>query len=281
MSLPWSSSLLLQVGPEGIVAALETGWPRRRRVVASSVSAAKPPLEPSHERSPAVVDAEALQSVLDEIELTMPLRGAHLVVEVADPLVHFDVAEGDFGASGDRQLQAIAAACMGELLGDAAADHEVRWSLQAGARHLVIAALPRVLIAALVAAADLRGLRLDSVAPAFARRWNAFARDLGVPTAVFASTSGPHVVVSCVVDRALCAVSTGPWQDGGGATPDGSSHPSAAGELALLDERAARLLSGLGIEPSEACACLLVSADAAAGVTSSRWTVVAPSGVPA
>src|SRR5262249_5222279 len=115
-----------------------------------------------------------------------------------DPLVQFDIAEGDFGALGDRQLQSIAFACMGELLGNAVTDHEVRWSLQAGARHLVIAALPRAWIAALAAAANLRGVHLASVQPAFARRWNTYARSLVTPTAVFASTSGAHAVVSCV-----------------------------------------------------------------------------------
>ncbi len=273
--------MLLQVGPDGIVATLETGWPRRRSVVASSLRTAKSGAASSGEPSSSVLDADALQEVLEEIEATLPLRGARLVVEVADPLVHFDVAEGDFGALADGQLQSIAAACTGELLGDAAADHEVRWSLQAGERHLVIAAVPRALIATLAATADLRGLRLDSVQPVFARRWNAFARDVDAPTAVFASTSGSHAVVSCVVDRALCAVSTGPWRDGGDALPDAPTGAASAGALALLDERAARLLAGQGIETTEAPVYLLVSADAAAGAASSRWTVVAPSGVPA
>ena len=268
--------MLLQIGPDGVVATLETGWPRRRRVSASSVSAGKPPLEPSGEGTAAALDADALQAVFDEIELVLPLRGTRLVVEVADPLIHFDVAEGDFGALADRQLQAIAAACMGELLGDAAADHEVRWSMQAGERHLVIAALPRALIAALAAAADLRGLRLASVQPGFARRWNAFARGLDAPTAVFASTSGPHAVVSCVVERALCAVSSGPWRDSGETAPGRSPRATATAALSLLDERAARLLAGIGIETTIAPAYLLVSADAAAGAAPSRWTVVAP-----
>ena len=269
MSLPWSSSLLLEVGPDTIVATLVTGWPRRRRIGASSA-----PLQPSGDKAPTALDGDALRAVLDEIELTRPLHGVQLVVEVADPLVHFDVAEGDFGALGDRQLEAIAVACIGELLGGAAADHEVRWSLQAGERHLVIAAVPRALIGALAAAADLRGLRLDSVQPSFSRRWNTFARDLAAPTAVFASTYGPHAVVSCVVGRALCAVSTGPWQDS-----DDSPRAPHGGGLSLLDERAARLLSSLGIETTVEPAYMLVSANAAAGAALSRWTVVEPSGV--
>ena len=177
MSLPWNSSLLLQIAPEGIVGTLTTGWPRRRHIGASSASADKLPHEPSGESNPATLDADALQAVLDEIGLASPLRGARVVVEVADPLVQFDIAEGDFAALGDRQLQAIALACMGELLGNAVADHEVRWSLQADERHLVIAAVPRALITALAEAATGRGARLASVQPAFARRWNTYAHD--------------------------------------------------------------------------------------------------------
>ena len=281
MSLPWNSSLLLQIGPEGMVATLATGWPRPRRISASSAPAERVPPAPSGANDSAILDSDALQAVLDEIELASPLRGARLDVEVADPLVQFDVAQGDFAALGDRQLQSIALACMGELLGSAVADHEVRWSLQAGERHLVIAALPRALIAALAAAANLRGVRLASVQPAFARRWNTYARGLVTPTAVFASTSGAHAVVSCVVERALCAVSTGPWQDSDNPTPDASAGATPAGALTMLDERAERLLASLGVEATDALAYMLVGPNVEAGAAPSRWTVIEPSVVPA
>ncbi|MGZ5767152.1 MAG: hypothetical protein ACXWJ9_08130 [Caldimonas sp.] len=280
MSLPWNSSLLLQVEPGAIVATLETGWPRRRRVSASAPPAgAQADGSASAIASPGL-DPQMLDTVLDGIELSAPVRGASLSVELADPLVHFDVVEGDFGAHGDRQLQSIAVACMGELLGEAAGEHEVRWSLQAGERHLVIAAVPRALIASLAAAAELRGLRLDSVQPAFGRRWNAFARGLKASTAVFASTSGAHAVVSCVVDRAVCAVSAGPWQEDGGAAAEPAATASAE-SLSLLDDRAARLLASIGIESSVESDYLLVSANAPGAAAASRWSVVDPSGSPA
>jgi hypothetical protein len=229
------------------------------------------PLAPSRESSSAALDADALQSVLDELALGASLRGARLVVEVADPFVEFDVVQGEFGALGDRQLQSIALACMGELLGSAIAEHEVRWSLQPGERHLVIAALPRALISSLAAAANVRGARLASVQPAFARRWNTHARALVPPTALFASTSGAHAVVSCVVQRAVCAVSTGPWQD--------SEHATPADALAMLEERADRLLASLGVEPTDALARMLVTSETEAAAAPSRWTVIEPSGV--
>ncbi|MGZ5797762.1 MAG: hypothetical protein ACXWJG_12680 [Caldimonas sp.] len=281
MSLPWNSSLLLQVEPGAIVATLETGWPRRRRVSASA-----PPAGAQADGSAGVIatpglDPQMLDTVLDGIELSAPVRGASLSVELADPLVHFDVVEGDFGAQGDRQLQSIAVACMGELLGEAAGEHEVRWSLQAGERHLVIAAVSRALIASLAAAAELRGLRLDSVQPAFGRRWNAFARGLKASTAVFASTSGAHAVVSCVVDRAVCAVSAGPWQEERGPVSTGPAATASAESLSLLDDRAARLLASIGIESSVESDYLLVSANAPGAAAASRWSVVDPSGSPA
>jgi hypothetical protein len=272
VSLPWNRSLLLQVAPDRIAATLATGWPRPRRISASSAPAERVSAEPEGANT-SVLDGDALQAVLDEIELASPLRGARLVVEVADPLVQFDVAQGDFGALGARQLQSIALACTAELLGNAVADYEVRWSLQAGERHLVIAALPRALIAGLGAVANLRGLRLASVQPAFARRWNTYARDLVTPAAVFASTSGAHAVVSCVVDRAVCAVSTGPWQDGDKPTP--------ASDLTMLDERAERLLASVGVEASDALPCRLVTANVDVAASPSRWTVIEPSVEPA
>jgi hypothetical protein len=221
-----------------------------------------------------------LDTVLQELELSAPLRGAHLSVEIADPLIHFDVAEGDFGTQSDRQLQAIAVACAAELLGDAAGEHEVRWSLQAGARQLLIAAVPRPLIEMLDAAARSRGLRLESVQPGFARRWNAFARTLNAETAVFAATSGRHAVVACVVDRAMRALSIGPWQDEHGriAAEGPASRDAAAGHApgtSLLDARAARLLASLGIAAGADAQYLLVADDpAAASAAPAQWSVV-------
>lgn len=269
MSLPWNRSLLLKIAPEGIVGTLSTGWPRPRRIRASCMSADTLPCGDSDS---ATLDSDALQAVLDELELASRLRGAQVVVEVADPLVQFDIAEGDFAALGVRQLQSIALACLGELLGSAAADYEVRWSLQPGERHLVIAALPRAWVEALAAAISLRGARLASVQPAFARRWNTYARSLVAPTAVFASTSGAHAVVSCVIDRALCAVSTGPWQDSDSPTPTA---------LTMLDERAERLLASVGAEANDALACMVVGEHVEVGTEPSRWTVIEPSEVPA
>ena len=78
-------------------------------------------------------DAQALaiDTVLSELALVKSLKGLRLDIELADALVHLDVVEGDFDGNSERQLQSVARACVVELLGDAAENHEVRWQLQA------------------------------------------------------------------------------------------------------------------------------------------------------
>ncbi len=279
MSLPWSNSLVLRVEPHGVYGQLQTGWPRRKRLTEIVPTGGSAPRgQHFNGGDPPSVDPEMLEAVLQEFELAAPLRGARLIVELADSLVHFDVAEGDFGTQSDRQLQSIAAACMAELLGDSASEYEVRWSLQAGERHLLIAALARACIATLATAAKLHGLHLESVQPGFARRWNSIEWSGKAATSVFAVTSGSHAVVTCVVDRAVCAVSVGPWE----ADSDPAAAEHTGGETltlrtvstTLLDERAARLLASLGIATTANPDFVLVTPDATAVAASSRWVTI-------
>jgi hypothetical protein len=130
-------------------------------------------------------------------------------------------------------------------------------------------------MALLEAAAGMRGMRLLSVQPGLARRWNDFARTLKAPRAVFATTSGRHAVVACVVDRAIRAVSIGPWQDDAPAA--GTTAADAALSTSRLDARAARLLASLGIAGGTEPEYLLVTDDpAVARAAPPPWSVVAP-----
>ncbi|MEO8311829.1 MAG: hypothetical protein ABI520_11695 [Caldimonas sp.] len=278
MSLLWNSALRLRVEPRSVSAAMRTGWPAQRRFAAMAGSMARlAPATPLAGATP--IDPDLLESVLLELAVEAPLRGARMHVEVADELVHFDVVEGDFAAQSDRQLQSIAVACVAELLGDAAAGHDVRWSLQAGERHLLIAALPRSLVDLLEAAAARHGVVLKSVQPAFATSWNAFMRGRDDAPAVFASTSGWHALVSCVVDGAVRAVSSGPWQDSGSAAANDAKATGFAASAdrgaARLDERAARLIASAGIAGARDAGFLVVGADPSAVATSPGWTAVA------
>lgn len=278
MSLPWSRSVRLQVAPHRISAVLERGWPRSRQVAASA--------QVSGDSRPASLelDTERLDTVLQQLELSASVRSARYSAELADVLVHFDVAEGPFATQTDRELQAIAVACVEELLGDEASAYEVRWTLQAGGRHLFIAAVPRAYLTRLAAAAEQRGSRLVSVQPAFCRQWNAFARLLTARVAIFAVTSGGHAVVACVVAGAVCGISVGPWAgaevDDASTLGDEKARTRMPIQTSLLIEwRATRLFASLGIELNSEPQFILVTPDPSMLRVSAPWTVVQTSGI--
>jgi hypothetical protein len=277
VSLPWSRTVQLQVEPDRLMASLETGWRPRKRVAASFPALAA--LDDGDDVDEGIpLAGERFQAALQELELAGPLRGARCSVEVADSLVHFDVAEGDFEVQGDRQLQMIATACIAELLGETAGSYEVRWSLQTGGRHLLIAGVPRSIIAPLATMADRQASRLQSIQPRFVKQWNAFARSRRAGAALFAVASGAHVVVACVVRGAICAISAGQVASAatvGTVEPDPTAAPPQPAPS--LDERVARLLASLGIEPSEGAEFVLVTRDPSAIAASPRWKLVQPS----
>lgn len=274
MSLPWSRSVHLEIAPRRISAVLARGWPVSRQLATSTRTSegAAPPAPTSQ------LDIEQLEAVLEELDASGPVRGARYSVELADALVHFDVAEGQFATQTDRELQSIAAACIDELLGEGAAAYEVRWSLQTGGRHLFIAAVPKACLSSLTAAAAKRDSVLASVQPAFCRQWNAFARLLKARVAIFAVTSGMHVVVACVVAGAVCGISVGPWTRTEVAEPKpagtgGETVPQSETSL-LIERRATRLFASLGIELEGDPQFILVTPDPGALLASPPWTVV-------
>ena len=270
MSRRWNRALRLQIGPQALTATLESGWPKPRRVAEASTAATED-LGPGEARD---LDAARLDALLQEIQVVATLRGARLDVELADRWVHYDVAAGDFGSQSDADLQTIATACAAELLGDAALGFEVRWSLQAGERHLLIAAVPRPLIDTLVAAADVHGLRLASIQPAFACRWNAALSRLDATGAVIATTSAGHAMVTCVIDGAVRAISVGPWHDA-------AQGAAGADPTPFLEERATRLLAELGVDDGSRPHYLLGWPDDAVVALSSRWApLVGPAPAP-
>ena len=259
MSLPWNSGVRLRLEPQRVAGALEHGFIRKRIVASASAAGAGDP-------AAAPIDATAIESVLRRLELVAPLRGADLRIELGSPFVHFDVTEGDFGRCSERQLQTIAAACAGELLGAAVDGHEVRWSLQRDDRHLFICAVPHALILALEEVAQPRHMKLASVQTRFALQWNRCAPAIQADTAVFAVTCGAQAVVACAVRRAICAISIGAWRD---AMPTG--HAKATGTT-RLDARVRSLLASLGLADADATGYVLVTPDAIAGPT--RWNLV-------
>lgn len=286
MSPRWNSLVRLRVVPGSVCGTLERGW-LRPQVVASATQATGTwdpesgeadgaPSGPSLDEQ-----TQAIIAVLAELARTAPLTGAGLYVELADAFLHLDVVEGDFAASSDRQLQAVASACVLELLGDAASQHEVRWQLQSGNRHLLIAAVSKAQIQALIDLATRHRLALRRVQPDFCTQWNRHAQALKPGSAVFAVASGREAVVAQVANGAIAAISSGPWLD----RPDARLHNERAQRLmcgfglaptasaGLLDTRVDRLLATAGLDIHKQSAYVLVAPQLPGKAVAPRWTV--------
>jgi hypothetical protein len=234
-------------------------------------------------------DAQALaiDAVLAELSLVKPVKGLRLDVELADALVHLDVVEGDFAGNSERQLQSVAMACVAELLGEAAENHEIRWQLQADGKHLLIGAIARDQIRALADAATRHQLKLRSIQPDFCLQWNRHSSALKPGAGVFAVACGREAVVACVQQGAVAAISSGGWLDQSdtpGATSVGVKRLmcgfglDSATTTGMLDTRVGRLLSSLGRDAADQSSYLLVAPDVSQSALSSRWTVLSREG---
>jgi hypothetical protein len=311
VSLPWNESLRLRVDPGAVAATLRAGWPRRATTaeVRRRVERAAAPVPGGDSAS--VQDpsrhAEAIEAVLQEIASHTPLRGAALSVELSSAIVHLDVVDGDFAGRTDRQLHDIAIACVAELLGDAAADHEVRWQLQRDDRHLLICAIARSQLSMFDGLAQAFGMRLASVRPQFVVHWNEFGRAVEPGRCVFAVSAACDLAIASVVDGAISSISIGPGIDiesvdapgdeslasavdrvyskpdtglfvtGSTATARGAFSPVRAlppNGIDALDARVDRLLFGSGQDPADQSAFVLVTPDSPSIAASSRWSVM-------
>ena len=300
MSRPLNSLLQLRVGAERVEATLSAGWPRRAAALHAQrevdVSAAGDSELDAH--------AQAIDAVLADIAAQRSLKGVRLEAQLSSALVHLDVVEGAFADQADRQLQAVASACMDEMLGDDAAAHELRWHLQRDARHLLIAAIPRAHLALLQAVAQRTGLRLRSVTPEFVVRWNQFGRVATRGHWVFAVSTGDDLAIATVADGAVSSISLGPGIEledvaavdappapvrpvylksaaplmvksslGGGHGVFTSTRPMPQAGGDALDARVDRLLVGCGQDPEAQARFLLVACAAHSFTPSSRWAL--------
>lgn len=310
MSRPWNSFLRLRVGPDAVEATLRSGWPR-----GAPPLRARKDVEPAAD--PAAADAgrhaAAIDAALQEITAHAPLKGARLQVELTGALLHLDVVEGDFASCADRQLQGIAHACAAEMLGDAAADHDVRWQLQRDDRHLLIVAILRSRLAVFEDVAQRYGMRLHSVQPEFVVLWNQFGKSVRTGHGVFAVCAATDLSIAAVVDGTISSISTGPGIDLQDDDPAGNrsalaidrvyAKPSKALFVAsysgaghgvfsstrllpqqgidALDARVDRLLYGTGQDPVAQSAFILVAPDASTPSASERWAVMSAAGAAA
>jgi hypothetical protein len=253
-----SKQVLVAIAPKRITTAYWRGWPTPA-LVSETVNVPdpnKPPLSP-------------LGDAIAELAAREIIDGARLSVDVADNLVQFDVAVGDFAGHGARQLQAFAEASIAELLGDRAVDRTVRWFLQRDERHLLVCAMPGSLLGEINEVVQYHSLHLASVQPAFIRQWNRHAVGASGGNRVFVVADGAAAMIACVRDGVIRAVSSGAWcvaSDGGGS---------------LLDDQVDRLLAGLGVEGGGDDAFQMISRTIPQVPLSARWTVLPSSGMPA
>jgi len=256
VSLPWSRSVNLRVESQAVAATMRLAWPRRTALASAQCS-----IDNTDPRTPEGGAAgglgrqlPAIDAVLQELERSSSLRGANLIVELSDSLVHLDVVEGDFAGQSNRQLQAIANACVSELLGEESSGCEVRWQLQSGARHLLICAVPQAHLSALAEAASVRGLRFGSVQPDFVRQWNRHASALRAGPSVFAVTAGADVAIAWVADGIISAISVGPLVESINTslpsthTPTSKYEEARKAKAATLESKIDSLLSDFGLE---------------------------------
>ncbi len=310
MSRLWNSTVRLRIAPNAVEATLRGGWPRSAPPVQ-----ARRGVEPSTD--PGAGDAgdhaKAIDAALQEIAALAPLKGARLDVELSGALLHLDVVEGDFAACADRQLQDIAQACVVEMLGDDAADHEVRWQLQRDERHLLIVAIARARLAMFEDVARGAGMRLRSVRPEFIVRWNEFGKAVRPGHCVFAVSATTDLSIAAVVDGAIASISTGPGVDlrdgaaageasapavarvyskpaksllvtsssGAGRGVFSSTRPMPQEGFDALDARVDRLLAGSGQDPANQSAFILVASGVSPLTATPRWAVMSPEGASA
>lgn len=199
---------------------------------------------------------EAAPALMAELSKKLS-RKAALQLVLADTHFHFDLVQGDYRGSSDRHLQAIANACVTEILGDDRKERIVRWHLQPDCYHLLICALSSKDIALLEEGAAQHTLCLRSLQSEFCTHWNAYANALQDGNGVFAVASIGHVVLSLVQKGSITALSSGAWAD-----------------INALDDRADRLLSSVGMHAGKHPNFVLVVSHGMNVKVSQRWTVV-------
>ncbi len=246
----WNNWVQLVLRPHGIFAARShVGLRAVERITSHAL-----PDKGRWERD-ALLGAAA--QALAELDAVRGLRGAALDVVVSDEFAHLDVVRGDFFVQTDRQIEMLAQAWVAEVLGSDVAPHSIRWQLQQGSEHLLVATLDAPLLQAIHEMALSLGMRLRRVEPLFAACWNAPGNRLqAVGESLFACAELGHAVIASVHKGVITGLSQG------AVTLDTQG----------LDRRADRLLASLGRDPAALERHVLTGYFDATGA---RWTQLA------
>jgi hypothetical protein len=267
-----SKSLRLHIGPGSVEGVLLPAWSREKILAKAKrtfESLTRQSNLSSSDESPDESYRAAAESVIAELAPSASAQKARLQVVLADTWVHYDVVAGDYGSSSDRQLQAIADACVAEVLGDRAMNQVVRWQLQPDRRHLFISSIDTKAVDGLVQVAARVKLRLNSLQTAFCSQWNLHARTLPNGTGVFSVISGSQLVAVYSLNGSIIALSSSP------VGPAHEMSPSKP-QTFPLDRFVDRLLTSIGQDPKDTATYLLVASDQSLVDVTSRWKVIHP-----
>jgi hypothetical protein len=246
----WNDKVQLVLRPQGVFAA-------RSRVGLRAVERITRHALPETARWEYDEMLGAAALALTELDAMRSLRGAALDVVVCDEFAHLDVVRGDFFVQTDRQIELLAQAWVAEVLGSAVAPHSIRWQLQQGSEHLLVATLNAPLLQAINEMALEIGMRLRRIETLFAACWNAPSNRLrAAGECLFACAELGYAVIASVQNGVITGMSQGAM------TPDEHG----------LDRRADRLLASLGREPVALERSVLTGYF---GATGPRWTQLA------
>lgn len=263
MSLPWNKSIELYVGAQDVCGTLRPAWYRH-----DVLAQASHPVEQSVMAPQDAAPLSAIDAVLADLRTSAPGGAVDLNVILTDRHFHFDVVAGDYRDASERQLQSIASACMGEVLGDLAVGQLVRWQLQPGQQHLLICSIALPYIVSIEDAALRQGLSFASLQPEFCAQWNRYAVATHSGTTVFATATSAQITIAYVEGEAITAVSGGlfhqddPWPQEKLPTTN------------ALDCRVNRLVASIGADLNTVSTYILVARDLPMHRLDARWTVV-------
>jgi hypothetical protein len=277
VSLLSNKSLHLHVGAQSVQGILRPGWSQDK--VLARVRQEFDPQINGRTTSGTTVEpgdpcALAIEAVLSELVSSTSSQKPDFTVVLADSRVHFDVVSGDYRTASDKHLQAIANACVAEILGDTASNQIVRWQLQPDMKHLLISAMGSQDIESVVKAGDRHQLSLKSLQPDFCAKWNQYAKALPDGTGVFATVCAGHLIVAFALRGSIAALSSG------STVTDERSLPYDIRSKDAIDERVDRLLSSVGRDSNEISSFVMVAPNHGQVPKSLRWTIINPSQEP-
>jgi len=265
-------SLHLHIGTRTVWGVLRPAWSRRKVLARARYAFGPSALDLDisiTEESPEESYCDALEAVVAELDYAASVHMAQLKVVLADSRVHYDVVSGDYKSSSDRELQAIAAACVAEVLGDRSMNQVVRWQLQPDRRHLLISSIDTGDIDALTKVASRLQLRLNSLQTEFCTQWNLRSNALPNGTGVFSVVSGSHLIAVYALCGSIIGLSCGPCSHGG-------ETPNSVTSASPIDESVDRLLTSIGRDTKDDSTFLLIASDHLPIPVTSRWNVIRP-----